>query len=720
MATNRWIFLLLPAVMIAILAGCGGGSTANVQNPPPPPPASKVAITFMPPPGGSIAVNFSENLTAVVTDDPNNPPEGVDWNLICQNSGNCGTLTVNGRTASHTDSGAPITYTAPATISSKSTVAEVVAYATADHTKNVVAPVTISTFDSGLAPGNYVLQAQGVASSLPYQFAGVIAIDGQGNVTGGEQTVNSSGISVADSIVAGGSSYFLGSDGRGTITLNTGDTSIGGNGIETFTFVFLNNSPYPQVQNPHAVITQMDLGSAATGASATGTMELQDPTAIAALPTGSFAFAMSGIDVLDFDASNNNPPLALGGVFDVASGPTVTGVTDEIIKGTQKLSGAPFAAGSKVSSPDLFGQVSFTLLGMASASHPKPITIILTGYMVDATHIKLIETDTNSNSGVPGFGVTSGLAIGQAPGAYGNFTNASLPSGTTYIFGLTGVDTSTNSASNSYLPLTLTSAGLFQADGNGDIVTNSGYTDTFLLYNIVQKNLQTGAQISSSFSGTYAVDSSGTGRTTIGCTACTPSTSITFNAPLNPTYRPEFFLYLTGLTGGDPAALILAVGDPGPQPDLHYPSLGTGVAYVQSTATAVFTGPYAFSFTQENGSENDGTAQLNVNPSGTPPVSGLSDANLAGSASQDNGFLGTFSSPASNAPFSGTLYADPSAPFSSVFPLSPLPAMTVDYYYIDPGHGLWIETDLINGNPPSAQVSQGYYVARTPVCEGCP
>src|SRR5208337_2799503 len=163
------------------------------------------------------------------------------------------------------------------------------------------------------------------------------------------------------------------------------------------------------------------------------------------------------------------------------------------------------------SGPDTFGQVTFTLLGLIGASHPKPITVVLTGYMVDATHIKLIETDTNADSGVVGFGVTGGLAIGQAPGSYGNFTNASLPSGTTYVFGVTGIDLSTNSGNNGYLPLTLTSASLFQADGDGNIVSNSGYTDTFLLYNIVQKNPQAGAEISSSFSGTYAVDSSGSG-----------------------------------------------------------------------------------------------------------------------------------------------------------------------------------------------------------------
>jgi len=41
-----------------------------------------------------------------------------------------------------------------------------------------------------------IAHLQGVDGfSVPYQFAGVITVDGQGGVTGGEQTLNSSGIS---------------------------------------------------------------------------------------------------------------------------------------------------------------------------------------------------------------------------------------------------------------------------------------------------------------------------------------------------------------------------------------------------------------------------------------------------------------------------------------------------------------------------------------------
>jgi len=671
-ATNRCIFLLLPAVMIAVLAGCGG-STAGVQNPPPPPP-SNISIAFQPQPGASLAVSFSENLIAVVSNDANN--YGVDWTLTCQNPPNCGSLTVNGSPASHTASGDPITYTAPSTISTDSTVVEIVALATADHTKNVVAPVTITTFNGSFQAGTYILQAQGVDSDLdPYQFAAAVVLDGNGNITGGEQTANyASTGALSDSNLTG--SYFLGNDGRGTITIDTNDSNIG---VETFAFVYLSNS--------HALISQMDLDDAATGASAIGTMDLQTSTAA---PTGGFAFAVSGTAVV------KAMPVAFGGILNIDSPNTISGsgsVTDEILG--KKVNATALGLSGTLTAPDQFG--AFTLnLNAPFGSNNKSIPLQFTGYIVDGTHIGLIETDSASSNASP-FGETAGLAIGQG-NATGTFTSNAAFTGT-YVFGIPGTDLSNANLA----PNTLTAVGLFTADGAGNF--NNGFSDTFLALNTAQGSPDGGAQISAPFSGTYSVDSTGTGRAS--------STSITFNPEPKFGYLPVYFFYLTG--NGNPT-LVLQAGDS------HYPSIGAGISYPQSTAAAAFTGTYAFGFNQEQFGfeENDGTAELSANPSGIPQVSGLADANLSGGASQDNGFLGTFDSPASNAPFAGTLYADPNAPFNSVFPLQPSPPMTVNYYFIDQGHGFWIETDLLDPTSPSGQVSLGYYTARTPVCEGCP
>ncbi len=689
-ATKRWIVFLLAAAMISMLAGCSSGSN-NMQTPPPP-PQSQVTIAFQPEPSGSVAVGFTENVTAVVTNDPSNL--GVEWNLVCQSSGNCGQICTSanancGLTMLHTASGSAITYTTPPTLSAESMVVEIVAFASADQNKNVVAPITITSFDSSLPAATYVFQAQGVDVNLnPYQVAGVIALDGNGNVTNGEQTANYLKGSLSDANLTG--SYFLGSDGRGILTINTNDRNIGSNanGVETFSFVLLSSS--------HALISQFDLGSANTGTSASGTMDLQTSTSA---PSGGYAFVVNGTDI------SRTVPLAFGGVLNIDSPNTISGngsVSDEVLD--FKVSPDLAVAGT-LTAPDSFGAVRINLTGGLSPSHP-PAMIQFTGYIVDNTYIKLIESENTSGAV---FGSTAGLAIGQGA-ATGTFTNNTSFSGT-YVFGVTGVDLSNQNTE----PNTLTSAGLFTADGNGNLT--NGFTDTFLQFNIVQgtsSQPQTGAQISAAFGGTYSVDSTGTGRAILTFDNFTPNPRFGF--------QPTVFYYLTG--NGNPP-LVLEGGD------THYQLVGTGIAYPQSTAAAAFSGDYGFSFTQQNGVETDGTAQMSANPSANPnPPTGAGSgvADASNSDGLDNGFLGTFNNPTSNLPFAGTLYANPNAVNSNVFPLVGTPAvpMAVDYYFIDPEHGFWIETDLVNSVPPatppnpSAQVSIGYYAGRTPVCSSCP
>ncbi len=727
MATQRWILFVLAAAMLSLFAGCGG-STANVQNPPPPPPPD-VSVTVQTS-ASSIPVSGTVTLTATITGPANIVSDGVVWNLSCQGATGsaCGTLS-----STSSQSGASIMYTAPSTLSANSVVAEIVALAEGYQSSNYVSPITITTFDSSLQAGIYVLQAQGVdINNNPYQIVAALPFDGQGNIgtptTKGEQTANylATG-SLTDTNLTG--TYFLGNDGRGLITLNTNDTNIGGNGIETFAFVFLN--PQGSPQNPQALVSQIDLGNAATGASAVGTLDLQE-TSVAA-PSGSYAFVVKGTNVVN----NLNLPFAFGGILNIPSGQTaISGVTDEIVGEKTKLSDAAFSTGSQLtSSPDTLGKVTFNLVGLLDGVRPKSVTAAFAGYIVDASHIDLIETDTAVGATVAPLALTAGPALGQTAGSYGNFNNASFDG--PYVFGVTGVDLSP--VNSSFTPLTWTTADIFTADGNG-CQNNScnGYTDTFLQQNCVQSTCKTGgisgAQISAQFTGTYAVDSStsscgatsGTVVTGTGRACLTPST---FNPAPNPTYTPELFFYLTSPTGTG-EALVLGIGDIGPGPNSHYPSIGTGIAYPQST-TPAFSGDYGLSFTQEaSGTETDGTGQMIVNQTPTvvlpdclSPVQicGLADASQGDG--QGNSFLGTFNSPAA-APFSGTLDANANAPQgvpAGVFPpVGTGVPMTVDYYFIDPTQGFFIETDLVNPSPGSAQVSFGYYAARAPLCTGCP
>jgi hypothetical protein len=321
-------------------------------------------------------------------------------------------------------------------------------------------------------------------------------------------------------------------------------------------------------------------------------------------------------------------------------------------------------------------------------SSNKPIPIQFTGYIVDGSHIKLMETDSSAGAG---FGLTAGLAIGQGTAA-GTFKASSLSGN--FVFGVPGTDLSNTNIA----PATLTSAGVFTSDGAGNLT--NGFTDTFLQLSTIQPN-NSGAQISTSFDGTYSVDPTGIGRASL---------VLTFSPAPKPKYQPTFLFYLTG--NGNPP-LVLEAGDS------RYPSLGAGIAYPQSSGPLTISGDYGMNLAQQNGSENDGTAQFSASATTTPPsLTGIADVNIGSGANTDQPFTGTFAAPGSNGISSGTLVGTNNDIVSStVFD----PLITVNFYVIDPNHGFFVETDLINQSAQqTGQVSLGYYAARSPICAGCP
>ena len=664
---RQWVLSLFSLAIVSVLAACGGGSTVDVHNDPPP-TQNKVSITFNPAPGGSLQPGVPVDITAVVSNDSTNA--GVDWTVSCQGTSNCGSLS-----SPHTASGQATTYTPPSTLPKNTVTVNVVAFATADHTQNVDAPITITGFGSNFI-GNYVLQAQGVDVTLgAYQFAGVVVLDGNGGITSGEQTVNfvdqSVGSLLSESDPITGGSYFIGTDGRGTITINTNNPNVGVSGTETFNFVFLSSS--------QALIIQSDFT-----ASARGTMDLQTS---AAAPSGGYAFVVNGTDLSTFF------PTAFGGVFNIDSPNTISGtgsISDQNLDGTmsvqQPLSGT-------VSNPDAFGAVTIDLnLGFAFS----PVQFI--GYIVDPTHMKLIETDNAFGSG---FASTGGVAVGQGA-ATGTFKTTAALSGT-YVFGIPGIDLTENLFGTT--PSTFTSAGVFTADGAGSV--KNGFTDTFLQTNCVQPNCQQnfvfGAKISAAFSGTYTVSAVGTGRGRVNITGFSPKPS--------PNYLPAFIFYLTG--NGGPA-LLLDVGDTTTNAQTgfpNYPSLGVGIAYPQAGASPAFGGTYGFSLTQQNGSESDATGQINADTA-TNTITGAMDTSTG---LVDNPVTGSFTAPGANGRFAVDLGGQA---FDFVSPINL--SLTTAFYAIDPGHGFFVETDLTDPNNPSGVVTFGYYAARTPVCAGCP
>jgi len=110
-------------------------------------------------------------------------------------------------------------------------------------------------------------------------------------------------------------------------------------------------------------------------------------------PTGGYAFALSGTDI-------GAQPMAMGGVLKIDSPGTISwagSLADQDVAGT--LSPNATVSGT-LTNPDSLGYVKFNL---TAAFSPNPIQF--TGYIVDAQHIRLIESDINGSGG--GVGSTS-------------------------------------------------------------------------------------------------------------------------------------------------------------------------------------------------------------------------------------------------------------------------------------------------------------------------
>jgi hypothetical protein len=567
-----------------------------------------------------------------------------------------------------------VTYIPPIYFSTGSLSVNVTVFATADHTKNVTTPVTVSSYASVLN-GTFVIQVKGSDSSgVPYQSTGAFVFDGKGNITSGEQTLNTvSGFSSAYTVQGASgtpSSYFVGPDGRGTITLNLQQTSTSAILIqETFSLKVISSS--------QVFIAELDTNSAA------GSMELQDPTAAATQPTGAYAFVTSGTD----SGSSTNPlagipiPTALGGVFNIDNNPLPGDISGNGSLADQDYYNAtgsareflncvpPTGVTGTVSQPGSFGAVTITLTGATCFGIKPPASIQFTGYIVDATHIRLIESDDLNGSG--GF-LTAGIAVSQGTAA-GTFTAASLSG--PYVAGVLGVDV------NSGLPSSFTSVSVVNADGIG---TLTGMSDTLFPGDSV-------AFTSTTLTGTYTVDASLIGRAGL---------KLTFKGPI-PTPHPHFVLYLTGT--GTPPLVLYAGGE-----DLNFPAIGAGIAYPQAAnaSTLSFGNPeiYGANFTQQGPSgEIDGTARMTSTSSGIlGTLTGLAD-DLS-----NNQFTGT-------GPFSlldsFTLPADAFGRISGTFMNVPPGGIGpyVEYYLVDQNHGFFVETDLLNPSVAlPGQVALGY------------
>jgi len=679
--TSQRVPILILVTAMSFLAGCGG-STSNVQNPPPP-PQQNITIAFQSPPPAGISLSQTASLTAVVNNDPSNA--GVSWALTCvnQDTFGCGSLS-----AAQTPSGQATTFTPPSAFSGNTASVNIVAYATANTNVNVLAQMTITAFGSVLQ-GTYVFHVEGSDDTFapvmpyPYQIAGAINLDGNGNVvapaggtSAGQETINTYNVNadlVSTAAQITGGSYFIGTDGRGTLIVNATDQS-GDTIVQDFSLVVLSSS-LVSIAQLGGTITNAQ-GSFSLTQSSTGTMALQNPNAVGTQPLAGYAFVTSGTDA-------SGTPISYGGILNFNSQGNFTGtssVMDAEYSGNTNFFMECIGTGSlngTVSAPSTFGTVVITINAPNCLAQN---TAQLTGYIVDSSHLVLVETD--------GSFFTAGISIGQGS-ATGTFTDASFSG--PFVFGVLGID-----LSDSY-PSTMTSVTVVNANGNDLSPALTGVTDTYF------QNLD--AQISDQFTANYSVDTKLIGRV--------HASHFKFQHKHFPTYAPDMTFFLTG--NGNPV-LVLFGGPPS-----SYGSLGVGIAYPQASNADTLTFGngelYGFSFTQENGSENDGSGQMTPTlTDGEPPgtQSGLVDEFNNGFQVPPYSLTGTFACPenATSCPDSFGRFANSTFVVDGV-------SSGVTYYMIDDNHSYMVETDLISQS--SGQVALGYFAQRcnVTVANGC-
>lgn len=324
------------------------------------------------------------------------------WSVSCSSSiaGACGSITTGG------------TYTAPVTPPPGGT-ATITATSGSSNPSTGTAVATIQFGNASLA-GRYVYTtSDNVGHNAPSQ-AGTLVFDGSGHITGG--VVDSTDAPGTTATVTG-STYQVGTDGRGTAVLQTSAASY--------------NLQFVLVSNAQGFVFRTDSASNHAG----GTIELQQANLTAL--NGSYALSLSGITA-DSSAALLNEA---GSLILSSAGGMTGGILDTdkaLALQTAAITGGSWTALSSAGRGTL---TATTALGSQKFAY----------YPVDSAHAKLVPIDGSS------------IALGELYAQLqGPFSAATLKA--SYAFSVAG-------AKNGVLSGTV---GVFSLDGSS-VVTNQQF-----------------------------------------------------------------------------------------------------------------------------------------------------------------------------------------------------------------------------------------------------
>jgi hypothetical protein len=257
-----------------------------------------VSLTQLP--TANLPVGSSTNLTAVVTSDPQNA--GVDWTASCQST-SCGSFS-----PAHTASGQLTTYTAPQTVPPDGSVT-ITAASTTTPTITATAQVTVTpaNLQNSLLNGRYAFLLQGVREGGTWAIAGELSADGIGDID-----VATESFLGDNNLYSLSGTYFIDSDGTGTITLNGAPTGLGywNGGQQIFEVAVVSPGVMSMEEFDGYYNSTLHV---AYGGTLTGRLFQQSTSAFEPLSTSSYSFLLSGF-------GPNHGPSFYGGVLSAVIG----------------------------------------------------------------------------------------------------------------------------------------------------------------------------------------------------------------------------------------------------------------------------------------------------------------------------------------------------------------------------------------------------------------
>lgn len=557
------------------------------------------------PAGGSF--QFSATLNSL-------PDPNAKWSLISANGGDLGSIDA--------DSGL---YTAPLS----PPPGQMVTITAKDNGISATAVATIVYSDASLK-GPFAFAYSGGTGANFVAVAGSFIADGQGGITSGVEDVENFSTGISTQVPIQNGSYLVAPDGRTQVTLNPG-----GQAASTLQFALMSTQ--------HALMIRFDQNAVASG-----TVDQQDLNALTnsdSVITGPYVFGVAGEDLSKntmgaagkFSASGTGTIPATNTIFDVNDGGTVTTPTSVPTSSTS-LTGVygfdPAFPGTGR------GTVTLTLTAHTSTNNSNSNEVLAFAfYVVDSSHLHLVEIDHNA------------LLAGDLFGAPGgnSFTAASLAAGN---YALTS---SGSSSSGAYA-----AGGVFASDGAGNVT--GGALDT--------NNAGTVGPTTTIGSCAYSVDAT-TGRVDLklfnGAGACPGGASASTS---------EFSVYQTAQA----SAVML---------EIDANAITSGLAYKQAASPAALKGSFATSIAGQ------GTAQ---NVAGAIPQDAVGQLTLAGAAISSGTIdINNFNAVFRGDPVStGSTIAAPDANGRAAAVLkatNPTVTFTLMYYLIDANRALMVDLD---------------------------